>query len=53
MRGEDVFLRYGDREYRVRGLAKNTSDWELKVNLRVLGVNAHGDMALHVDKLDM
>jgi DNA primase catalytic core len=53
VRGEDVFLRYGDREYRVRGLAKNTSDSELKVNLRVLGVNKHGDMALHVDKVDM
>ena len=25
----------------------------LKVNLRVLGVNAHGDMALHVDTLDL
>jgi DNA primase catalytic core len=53
VQGEDVFLRYGDREYRVRGLAKNTSDSELKVNLRVLGVNKHGDMALHVDKVDM
>jgi len=53
VRGEDVFLRYGDREYRVRGLQKNTSDRELTVNLRVLGVNKHGDMALHVDTLDM
>ena len=53
VQGEDVFLRYGDREYRVRGLAKNTSDSELKINLRVLGVNKHGDMALHVDKVDM
>jgi len=25
----------------------------LKINLRVLGVNKHGDMALHVDTLEM
>jgi DNA primase len=53
MRGEDIVQRYGDREYRVRGLQKNTSPTALQVNLRVLGVNAHGDMALHVDKLDL
>jgi DNA primase catalytic core len=53
VRGEDVFLRYDDREYRVRGLQKNTSPELLKVNLRVLGVNKHGDMALHVDTLEM
>jgi len=53
MRGDDVVQRYGDREYRVRGLQKNTSPDALQVNLRVLGVNAHGDMALHVDKLDL
>jgi DNA primase catalytic core len=53
VRGEDVFLRYGDREYRVRGLEKNTSPLLLKINLRVLGVNRHGDMALHVDTLEM
>lgn len=53
VRGDDVFLRYGDREYRVRGLAKNTSPELLKINLRVLGVNKHGDMALHVDTLEM
>jgi DNA primase catalytic core len=53
VRGDDVFLRYGDREYRVRGLEKNTSPLLLKINLRVLGVNRHGDMALHVDTLEM
>jgi DNA primase catalytic core len=53
MRGEDIVQRYGDREYRVRGLQKNTSPDALQVNLRVLGMNAHGDMALHVDKLDL
>jgi DNA primase catalytic core len=53
MRGEDIVQRYGDREYRVRGLQKNTSPTALQVNLRVVGVNARGDMALHVDKLEM
>jgi DNA primase len=53
MRGEDVVQRYGDREYRVRGLNKNTSPTVLRVNLRVLGVNAHGDTALHVDTLEL
>ncbi len=53
MRGEDVVLRYGDREYRVRGLAKNTSPEVLRVNLRVLLANAEGDTALHVDTLEL
>jgi DNA primase catalytic core len=53
MRGEDVVLKFGDREYRARGLKKNTSGDVLRVNLRVMGVNAHGDMALHVDTLEL
>ena len=53
MRGEDVVLRYGDREYRVRGLQKNTSPEVLRVNLRVLLANAQGDTALHVDTLEL
>jgi DNA primase catalytic core len=53
MRGEDVVMRFGDREYRVRGLARNTSADLLKVNLRILGVNVHGDVALHVDTLEL
>jgi DNA primase catalytic core len=53
VRGEDVMMRFGDREYRVRGLAANTSTALLKVNLRILGVNSHGDVALHVDTLDL
>jgi hypothetical protein len=53
VRGEDVMIWLADREYRVRGLAQNTSPTVLKVNLRVLGINAHGDMALHVDTLEM
>jgi DNA primase catalytic core len=53
LRGEDVLLRFGDREYRVRGLQKNMSGELLRVNLRVMGVNAYGDMALHVDTLEL
>jgi DNA primase catalytic core len=53
MRGEDVVLKFGDREYRVRGLQKNTSAEVLRVNLRVVGMNAHGEMALHVDTLEL
>jgi DNA primase catalytic core len=53
MCGEDAVLKFGDREYRARGLKKNTSGDALRVNLRILGVNAHGDMALHVDTLDL
>ncbi|MCL2659586.1 MAG: CHC2 zinc finger domain-containing protein [Acidobacteriaceae bacterium] len=52
-RGEDVIVRMESREYRVRGLEKNTSPTVLRVNLRVLGVNAHGDMALHQDMLEL
>ena len=37
MRGEDVVLKFGDREYRARGLKKNTSAELLRVNLRVMG----------------
>jgi DNA primase catalytic core len=53
MRGEDVVLKFGDREYRARGLKKNTSAELLRVNLRVMGVNAHGEVALHVDTLEL
>ena len=53
LRGEDVLIRLGDREYRVRGLQKNTSADLLRVNLRVLSTNAQGDVALHVDTLEL
>jgi DNA primase catalytic core len=53
LRGEDVLMRFGDREYRVRGLQKNTSGELLRINLRVMSVNAHGDVALHVDTLEL
>jgi DNA primase len=34
-KGEDIFFHVGDREYRVRGLARNTSFEALKIALRV------------------
>jgi len=52
-RGDDVLWRVSNREYRVRGLEKNTSGNVLNVNLRVMGVNRHGDTALHQDVLEL
>lgn len=48
-RGEDLFFKIGDREYRVRGLAKNTSFDALKINLRV----RLDDDRFHQDNVDM
>jgi DNA primase catalytic core len=49
VRGEDIFFRLGDREYRVRGLLKNTSYEAMKINLRVkLDEERH-----HQDNVDM
>lgn len=48
-RGEDLFFKLGDREYRVRGLAKNTSFDALKINLRV----RIDDDRYHQDNVDM
>lgn len=48
LRGEDVLIRIGDREYRVRGLLKNLAYDVLKVNLR-----AAGPRGFHVDQLDL
>jgi DNA primase catalytic core len=48
-RGEDLFFKIGDREYRVRGLAKNTSFDALKINLRV----RIDDDRYHQDNVDM
>jgi DNA primase catalytic core len=48
VRGEDVFLTFGDRAYRVRGLFKNLTYDHLKVNLRA----AVGDR-FFLDQLDL
>ncbi|MCL2660804.1 MAG: CHC2 zinc finger domain-containing protein, partial [Acidobacteriaceae bacterium] len=52
-RGDDVLWRMSNREYRVRGLEQNTSDKVLHVNLRVMGMNKYGEMALHQDVLEL
>jgi len=52
-RGEDLFFKLGDREYRVRGLAKNTSFEALKINLRVLVENRPSGSDFHQDNVDM
>jgi hypothetical protein len=48
VREEEIVFRFGDRRYRVRGLAKATSYDTLKVNL----LAARGE-AFHVDTLDV
>jgi DNA primase catalytic core len=53
MCGEDVLLKFGEREYRVRGLQKNLSAELLRVNIRVMATNARGEMGLHMDTLDL
>jgi DNA primase catalytic core len=53
VRGEDVLLKFGEREYRIRGLQKNLSAELLRVNIRVMATNARGEMGLHVDTLDL
>jgi DNA primase len=40
LRGEEIIIRLGDRTYRVRGLAKNTSYEQLQVNLRAMRLSA-------------
>ncbi len=50
LRGEDIHLWSGEREYRVRGLAKNLSFETLKVQLRAM--RKHSD-TFHLDTLDM
>lgn len=52
-RGEDLFFKLGDREYRVRGLAKNTSFDALKINLRVMVDNRPSGSDFHQDNVDM
>jgi len=45
--GEEIQISYGERKYRIRGLFKNTSDHQMKINLKI----SAGDM-LYVDTLD-
>ena len=47
-KADEVTLTFGDRRYRIRGLSKNTTHGQLRVNLFL----ARGD-AVHVDTLDL
>jgi DNA primase len=55
LRGEDIHLWSGEREYRVRGLAKNLSFETLKVQLRAMRkqANCQSGSDFHLDTLDM
>jgi len=45
--GEEIQISYAERKYRIRGLFKNTSDHQMKINLKV----SAGDF-LYVDTID-
>jgi DNA primase catalytic core len=51
--GEDIFVTQGDRRYRIRGLAKNTTNEVLRVNVMAQGTNLRGEFNLHVDTFDL
>jgi hypothetical protein len=48
-RGEEIVMTIGDRRWRIRGVAKNTSFDALRVNVLV----ARGEAGFHVDTLDL
>lgn len=48
--GEDITLRLGDRRYRIRGLQKNLSYDQLKVNILI---TSETDASFHVDTFDL
>ncbi|MEW8051601.1 MAG: CHC2 zinc finger domain-containing protein [Candidatus Thiodiazotropha sp.] len=48
VKDDEVIICFGDRRYRIRGLAKNLSANQLKVNLLV-----NREAALHVDTFDL
>ena len=49
----DVVIRLGERLWRARGLARNSSAEAMKINLMVRRPLAGGDEAFHVDGLDL
>jgi len=50
--GEEIVLRLGDRRWRIRGLAKNTSYEAMRVNVLVAS-EGDGEASFHVDTLDL
>jgi DNA primase catalytic core len=53
IKGEEIIITQGDRRYRIRGLAKNTSYELMKVNLLVSRPTLQGESGFHVDTLDL
>jgi DNA primase catalytic core len=51
--GQDITITLGDRTWRARGLARNTSAESLKINLMVRRPSADGSESFHVDGLDL
>jgi DNA primase catalytic core len=49
----EVIIWQGERRYRVRGLQKNMSYEQLRVNVMVSGANLRGQSGFHVDTLDL
>ena len=50
---KEILIPLGDRRYRIRGLDKNLSYEQMKVNLLVNGPAFEGGEAVHVDTLDL
>ncbi len=50
---KEIIIPLGDRRYRIRGLDKNLSYEQMKVNLLVSGPAFDGKEAIHVDTLDL
>jgi hypothetical protein len=53
IKDNEILMTLGDRRYRIRGLDKNLSYEQLKVNLLVSGPSFEGGEAVHVDTLDL
>ena len=50
---KEILIPLGNRRYRIRGLDKNLSYEQMKVNLLVSGPAFEGGEAIHVDTLDL
>lgn len=50
---KEIIIPLGNRRYRIRGLDKNLSYEQMKVNLLVSGSALEGDEAVHVDTFDL
>jgi len=53
IKGDEVTITFGDRRYRIRGLAKNMSHGTLKVNVFVSRSNGRGELRYFGDTFDL